>query len=70
MSDSTYVNTARRPVDLETGQIVSSGERVELTLDNEHDKALVESGVLVKVRASDLAAEEKAANKNKGGDTA
>lgn len=70
MSDSkVYYNTSSRIIDVQSGQTIPTGERVELTLDNDHDKALVASGVLVAIPAKALEAEEKLAKKNQGGDS-
>lgn len=63
-----YYNSSSRLIDVQSGQIVPTGERVELVLDNDHDKALVVSGVLVAIPAKALEAEEKLAAKNKGGE--
>lgn len=69
MSAKVYYNTSSRVIDVQSGKIVPTGERVELELDNDHDKALVASGVLVAIPERALEAEAKLAAKNKGGDS-
>jgi hypothetical protein len=66
-----YYNTSSRIIDVQSGQIVPTGERVELKLDNEHDQALVASGVLVAIpqKALDHEAKLAAKNPNQGGDS-
>lgn len=64
-----YYNTSSRIIDVQSGKTVPTGERVELELDNDHDKALVASGVLVAIPAKALEAEAKAAEKARGGNS-
>lgn len=62
-----YYNTSSRIIDVQSGQTIPTGERVELTLDNDHDKALVASGVLVAIPQKALDAEAALAKKNTSG---
>lgn len=56
----TFRNAAGRPVDVSSGQVVGAGERIELKLDNDHDKDLVANNHLILIHQGDLDAEAKA----------